>query len=314
MGMATVALIYDLVRRRFGRVGGFIAGLTLAITPITVAMSRHNNPDAAVILCCVAALWFAVRALEDGRTKWIVWSGVMVGLGFEAKMGTALLVVPAIAAAWLWASPNTAAQALPPAACGRRGAGGRWRGLAPVGDADARRRPAVDRRYRRQQHLVADHRLQRRGSHLRSVGRAGRGLRRGRLDLRRQLERVPPAQLGSRWSGRLAARLRAGQRHRPGCADTPAPPGSSHRLDDRHRRFVHHLGGCVQRRPGNLPSLLRLLPRALQRRAGRRRRRPDREARYCTPGSLRRLRSRPASRPRSPCCSPRTRSSGSSQS
>jgi 4-amino-4-deoxy-L-arabinose transferase-like glycosyltransferase len=107
MGMATVALIYDLVRRRFGRVGGFVAGATLAITPITVAMSRHNNPDAAVILCCVAALWFAVRAFEDGRTKWIVWCGVMVGLGFEAKMSTALLVVPGIAVAWLWASPNT---------------------------------------------------------------------------------------------------------------------------------------------------------------------------------------------------------------
>jgi 4-amino-4-deoxy-L-arabinose transferase-like glycosyltransferase len=106
MGMATVALVYDLVRRRFGRIGGFVAGLTLAITPITVAMSRHNNPDAAVILCCVAALWFAVRAFEDGRTKWIVWAGVMVGLGFEAKMSTALLVVPGIAVAWLWASPN----------------------------------------------------------------------------------------------------------------------------------------------------------------------------------------------------------------
>jgi 4-amino-4-deoxy-L-arabinose transferase-like glycosyltransferase len=110
MGMATVALVYDLVRRRFGRVGGFIAGLTLAITPIAVAMSRHNNPDAAVVLCCVAAVWFAVRALEDGRTKWIVWSGVMVGLGFEAKMGIALLVVPGIAAAWLWAGPQGVAK------------------------------------------------------------------------------------------------------------------------------------------------------------------------------------------------------------
>jgi 4-amino-4-deoxy-L-arabinose transferase-like glycosyltransferase len=107
MGIASVALIYDLVRRRCGRVGGFIAGATLAITPITVAMSRHNNPDAAVILCCVAALWFAVRAFEDGHTKWIVWCGVMVGLGFEAKMSTALLVVPGIAVAWLWASPGT---------------------------------------------------------------------------------------------------------------------------------------------------------------------------------------------------------------
>jgi 4-amino-4-deoxy-L-arabinose transferase-like glycosyltransferase len=106
MGMATVVLIYDLVRRRFGRVGGFVAGLTLAITPITIAMSRHNNPDSALILCCVAALWFTARGFEDGRTRWIVWSGVMVGLAFESKMGTALLVVPAIAAAWLWVSPH----------------------------------------------------------------------------------------------------------------------------------------------------------------------------------------------------------------
>ncbi|HEX3803040.1 MAG TPA: glycosyltransferase family 39 protein [Solirubrobacteraceae bacterium] len=106
MGMATVALVYDLVRRRFGRVAGAVAGLTLAITPITVAMSRHNNPDAAVILCCVAALWFTVRAFEDGRTKWIVLAGAMVGLGFEAKMSTALLVVPGIALAWFWASPH----------------------------------------------------------------------------------------------------------------------------------------------------------------------------------------------------------------
>ncbi len=112
MGVVTVALVYDLVRRRFGRLGGFAAGLTLAITPITVAMSRHNNPDAAVALCDVAALWCAVRGFEDGRTRWIVWSGVMVGLGFEAKMGTALLIVPALAAAWLWASPHRPLRAI----------------------------------------------------------------------------------------------------------------------------------------------------------------------------------------------------------
>jgi hypothetical protein len=62
MGIATVVLVYDLVRRRFGRLGGFVAGLALATTPITVAMSRHNNPDALLDLCCVAAVWFAVRA------------------------------------------------------------------------------------------------------------------------------------------------------------------------------------------------------------------------------------------------------------
>jgi len=30
MGMASVALVYDLVRRRFGRLGGFVAGAALA--------------------------------------------------------------------------------------------------------------------------------------------------------------------------------------------------------------------------------------------------------------------------------------------
>ncbi|HUB73618.1 MAG TPA: glycosyltransferase family 39 protein [Solirubrobacteraceae bacterium] len=109
MGVATVALMYDLVRRRFGRLGGFVAALALALTPITVAISRHNNPDALLVLCCVAALWCTVRAFEAaprGRAvRWLVAAGALVGLGFETKMLVALVVVPGIAAAWLWAAP-----------------------------------------------------------------------------------------------------------------------------------------------------------------------------------------------------------------
>jgi 4-amino-4-deoxy-L-arabinose transferase-like glycosyltransferase len=105
MGVASVVLLYDLVRRRFGRLGGFAAGLALAVTPITVAISRHNNPDSLLILCTVAALWCAVRALEGGRTRWLVAAGVFVGLGFETKMGVALVVVPGIVIAWLYLAP-----------------------------------------------------------------------------------------------------------------------------------------------------------------------------------------------------------------
>src|SRR3954469_10331079 len=106
MGMASVALVYDLTRRRFGRAAGGVAGLVLALTPMTVAISRHNNPDALLVLCSVAALWFVVRGLEDGRTKWLVWAGVCVGLAFETKMLVALMVVPGIVAAWLWVAPR----------------------------------------------------------------------------------------------------------------------------------------------------------------------------------------------------------------
>ena len=112
MGVASVALVYDLVRRRFGRAGGFVAGLVLALTPISVALARHNNPDALLVLCSVAALWCLVRALEDGRTRWIVLAGVAVGLGFETKMAAALMVVPGIAVAYLWVAPRGRAKAV----------------------------------------------------------------------------------------------------------------------------------------------------------------------------------------------------------
>jgi 4-amino-4-deoxy-L-arabinose transferase-like glycosyltransferase len=141
MGVASVALVYDLVRRRFGRLGGFVAGLALALTPITVAISRHNNPDVLLILCCVAALWFTVRALEDGRTRWLVLAGVAVGLGFETKMLVALTVVPGIALAYLYVAPRGRLRALRQLLAGGSAmllVGGAWPALVAL-------TPAADR-------------------------------------------------------------------------------------------------------------------------------------------------------------------------
>jgi 4-amino-4-deoxy-L-arabinose transferase-like glycosyltransferase len=106
MGVGAVVLAYDLVRRRFGRAAGFVAGLAMATTPVVVAVARHNNPDELLVLCCVGAVWCAIRALDTGRTRWLVLSGICVGLGFETKMGVALMVVPGIAAAWIWIAPR----------------------------------------------------------------------------------------------------------------------------------------------------------------------------------------------------------------
>ena len=107
MGVATVGLVYDLARSRFGRAAGTVAGLTLALTPIAVAISRHNNPDALLVLCIVAALWALDRGLRrEGSVRWLMVAGAMVGLGFETKMAAALLVVPGMVAAWLWIAPR----------------------------------------------------------------------------------------------------------------------------------------------------------------------------------------------------------------
>ncbi len=141
MGVASVALVYDLVRRRFGRVGGFAAGLALALTPITVAISRHNNPDALLVLCCVAAVWFTVRALEDGRTRWLMLAGLSVGLAFETKMLVALTVAPGIALAYLLIAPRGRVRALRQLLAGGAtmvAVGGAWPALVAL-------TPAADR-------------------------------------------------------------------------------------------------------------------------------------------------------------------------
>ena len=141
MGMATVALVYDLTRRRFGRSAGFVAGLVLALTPITVAIARHNNPDALLIMCCAGALWALVRGLEDGRTRWLVLCGALVGLGFEAKMAVALMVVPGIVVAWLWVAPRGRAAAMKALAAGGAAMvafGGAWALLVALTPASQR--------------------------------------------------------------------------------------------------------------------------------------------------------------------------------
>lgn len=105
MGVASVALTYDLVDRRWGRYPALISGAVLALTPMAVAIFRHNNPDALLMLLSVAALWFVLRALEDGRTKWLIFAGAAIGAAFTTKMGAALLVIPALGAAYLWSAP-----------------------------------------------------------------------------------------------------------------------------------------------------------------------------------------------------------------
>ncbi|WP_077801314.1 glycosyltransferase family 39 protein [Streptomyces sp. JHA26] len=97
MGVATVAVVYAAVRRRSGPAAGLIAGGVLALTPVAALMFRFNNPDALLALLMSVACYLVVRALEDGRTKWLVWAGVAIGFAFLAKTLQAFLILPALA-------------------------------------------------------------------------------------------------------------------------------------------------------------------------------------------------------------------------
>ncbi len=102
-GMASVGLLYAAVRRWFGPPAGLVAGLVLALTPVAALMFRFNNPDALLVLLMTAAAYALVRAIENGRTRWLVFCGVLLGFAFLAKMLQAFLVVPGFAIAYLWA-------------------------------------------------------------------------------------------------------------------------------------------------------------------------------------------------------------------
>ncbi|MFE7810412.1 ArnT family glycosyltransferase [Streptomyces sp. NPDC057433] len=97
MGVGTVAVVYASVRRRFGPAAGLIAGTVLALTPVAALMFRFNNPDAMLALLMSLACYLVVRALEDGRTKWLVWAGAAIGFAFLAKTLQAFLILPALA-------------------------------------------------------------------------------------------------------------------------------------------------------------------------------------------------------------------------
>ncbi|MWA06676.1 glycosyl transferase family 39 [Actinomadura sp. LD22] len=103
-GVAAVAVLHAAVRRAFGHPAALIAAAVLALTPITVAIDRDNNPDTLLVLLLVAAAWACQRAVETGRLRPLLLSAFLVGCGFNTKMLQAFLVVPAFALAYLIAA------------------------------------------------------------------------------------------------------------------------------------------------------------------------------------------------------------------
>ncbi|GAA4909900.1 ArnT family glycosyltransferase [Streptomyces coeruleoprunus] len=106
MGVATVAVVYAAVRRRFSPAAGLVAGAVLALTPVAALMFRFNNPDALLALLMAVAVYCVLRALEDARTTWLVWAGVAFGLAFLTKTLQAFLILPALAVVYAVCAPT----------------------------------------------------------------------------------------------------------------------------------------------------------------------------------------------------------------
>jgi len=104
-GVAAVVLLHATVRRWAGENVALLAAVILALTPITVAINRDNNPDTLLVLLLVAASYALTRSLQADqggpRTRWLLWCAFFIGCGFVTKMLQAWIVVPGFAAAYL---------------------------------------------------------------------------------------------------------------------------------------------------------------------------------------------------------------------
>jgi 4-amino-4-deoxy-L-arabinose transferase-like glycosyltransferase len=103
-GMASVIVLYDVVRRLAGPLAGILAAGVFVLSPTTVALNRGNVPDTLMILLVLLAADLTVRAALSGRLRTLVGAAVLLGLAFQTKMIEAWLVLPALALAYLIAS------------------------------------------------------------------------------------------------------------------------------------------------------------------------------------------------------------------
>lgn len=103
-GVISVALIYIIVKRAFGKAAGLISALCLATTPVFVAVSRNNTIDNTLVMVLLFACLAITKAAEKGKTKYVILSLALVGVGFNIKMLQAYMVVPAIYLTYLLCS------------------------------------------------------------------------------------------------------------------------------------------------------------------------------------------------------------------
>lgn len=95
-GVASVYLMYCLIKPYFGKLAGRLAALAMTLTPIVVADSRTNNMDATLIFFLLLALFFLEKAVISKKPWWVMGSFALVGVAFNVKMLQAFMILPAM--------------------------------------------------------------------------------------------------------------------------------------------------------------------------------------------------------------------------
>ena len=105
-GVVSVLVMYRVVRRWAGVPAGLLAAGIFTLTPIAASMFGHSMEDGALTMCLVLAADAYQRAVMEARLRSLAVAGVWIGLGFQAKMLQAWMVLPALAVGYLVGAPT----------------------------------------------------------------------------------------------------------------------------------------------------------------------------------------------------------------
>lgn len=111
-GIVTIGATYYIVNRWIGQIGGLLAATVMAFTPLLVSMFSHPMEDGMLTMCTTLAIAAWQRCIDTGSRRWLLLAAALVGLGFQAKMLQAWLVLPAMGLVYLWVTARTVAQKL----------------------------------------------------------------------------------------------------------------------------------------------------------------------------------------------------------
>ncbi len=93
-GIASIVLLFHLVRRRFGAPAGLLAALFLTVMPVSVAVDRSTNTESCLVLALLLSAWALSLATERASLRLLLLSAALLGIGFNVKMLAALVVAP----------------------------------------------------------------------------------------------------------------------------------------------------------------------------------------------------------------------------
>ena len=97
-GVASVILLFLIVRRCHGAKPALISAAALAVMPLDVNYSRSTFIEPAAVALMMSAAYFAVRAVHERRDGFFYAAAFVLGIAFLTKLWQGLLPAPAIAA------------------------------------------------------------------------------------------------------------------------------------------------------------------------------------------------------------------------